>query len=69
MHQAIRHNLLLAAQFVLGLTLASNLALAVCGQSYVATALVKNTGKHGDAQLINPWGLAYGPGRPVLAQR
>jgi len=64
MSQAIRHNLLLAALLVLALTLASNPALAACGQSYTATTLVKNTGKHGDTQLINPWGLAYGPGGP-----
>jgi uncharacterized protein (TIGR03118 family) len=64
MHPAFRHNLLVAALFVLALSFASNLAWAVCGRSYVATALVKNTGKHGDTQLINPWGLVYGPGSP-----
>lgn len=28
---------------------------------YTLTTFVKNSGKHGDKQLINPWGLAYGP--------
>jgi uncharacterized protein (TIGR03118 family) len=64
MYQAFRHNLLLAALFVLAMCLVSNLALAVCGQSYAATTLVKNTGKKGDKQLINSWGLAYSPNGP-----
>jgi uncharacterized protein (TIGR03118 family) len=29
---------------------------------YTLTTLVKNSGKKADKQLINPWGLAYGPG-------
>lgn len=64
MHQAFRHNLIIAALLVLALSLASNLALAACGQAYAATTLVKNTGTHGDKQLINPWGLVYGPSSP-----
>jgi len=28
---------------------------------YTLTTFVKNSGKKGDKQLINPWGLAYGP--------
>jgi uncharacterized protein (TIGR03118 family) len=28
---------------------------------YTLKTLVKNSGKKGDKQLINPWGLAYGP--------
>src|SRR5208282_1229760 len=60
MYQAFRHNLLVAALLVLTVSLASSLAMA----QYTATTLVKNTGKKGDKQLINPWGLAYGPGGP-----
>jgi uncharacterized protein (TIGR03118 family) len=58
MRRAFRHNLLFAALLVLALSLASNLAFAECGLAYSATTLVKNTGKTGDKQLINPWGLA-----------
>lgn len=64
MYQAIRHNLIVAVLLVLALSLASNVAFAACGLAYAATTLVKNTGKHGDTQLINPWGLAYGPSAP-----
>jgi uncharacterized protein (TIGR03118 family) len=60
MHQAFRHNLLVAALLVLVLSLTSRLALA----QYTATALVQNTGKHADTQLVNPWGLVYGPSAP-----
>ena len=60
MYQAFRHNFLTAALLVLALSLVSSLALA----QYTATTLVKNTGKKGDKQLINPWGLVYGPGGP-----
>ena len=59
-HRAFRHNLFVAALLVLALTLTSSLAMA----QYTVTALVKNTGKKGDKQLINPWGLVYGPGGP-----
>ncbi|MGA2424335.1 MAG: TIGR03118 family protein [Terriglobales bacterium] len=55
-----RHNFVVAALLVLALSLASSLALA----QYAATTLVKNTGKKGDKQLINPWGLAYAPSEP-----
>jgi uncharacterized protein (TIGR03118 family) len=60
MNRASRHNFSLAALLVLALSLASIPALA----QYTATTLVKNTGKTGDKQLINPWGLVYGPGGP-----
>jgi uncharacterized protein (TIGR03118 family) len=62
MRQALRNNLVIAAALFLALFVTSNLAWAVCGLQYSATTLVKNTGKKGDTQLINPWGLAYGPG-------
>ncbi len=45
---------------VLALSVASSLAFA----QYTATTLVKSTGKKGDPDLINPWGLAYAPGEP-----
>jgi uncharacterized protein (TIGR03118 family) len=64
MRQAFRHNLLFAALLMLALSLASNLAFAECGLAYSATTLVKNTGKTGDKQLINPWGLAASPTSP-----
>ncbi|MFZ0687144.1 MAG: TIGR03118 family protein [Terriglobales bacterium] len=54
------HKLFAAALLVLALTLTSSLALA----QYTATTLVKNTGKTGDKDLVNPWGLAYGPSGP-----
>jgi uncharacterized protein (TIGR03118 family) len=60
MSHSFRHNLFVAALLVLALTLTSSLALA----QYTATTLVKNTGKTGDKQLINPWGLVYGPSGP-----
>jgi len=60
MSRAFRHNLFFAALLVLAVTLTSSVALA----QYAATTLVKNTGKKGDTQLINPWGLAYGPSAP-----
>jgi len=64
MPQAFRHNLFVAALLLFAMCLAPTLALAACGQSYAATTLVKNTGKTGDKQLINPWGLVYGPSSP-----
>ncbi|MBZ5665538.1 MAG: TIGR03118 family protein [Acidobacteriia bacterium] len=60
MHLVSRRKFVGAALLVLVLTLTSSLAFA----QYTATTLVKNTGKHGDKQLINPWGLDYGPGAP-----
>jgi uncharacterized protein (TIGR03118 family) len=57
MVQTFRHNLVAA---ILALTLTSGVALA----QYTSTMLVKNTGKKGDTQLINPWGLAYAPSAP-----
>jgi|CZLA01.1.fsa_nt_gi uncharacterized protein (TIGR03118 family) len=64
MYQAFRRNFLFGALLVLAMSLASNFALAACGLAYSATTLVKNTGKKGDKQLINPWGLVYGPSAP-----
>jgi uncharacterized protein (TIGR03118 family) len=64
MHRQFRHPLFVAALLVLALSFASNIAWAVCGQAYALTSLVKNTGKTGDKQLINPWGLVYAPGNP-----
>jgi uncharacterized protein (TIGR03118 family) len=63
MHRVSR-NLFAATLFVLTLFLAANFAWAECGQAYSATTLVKSAGKKGDKQLINPWGLAYGPSEP-----
>jgi len=60
MSQAFRRNLIAAVLLGLALPLISGMALA----QYTATTLKKNTGKGGDKQLINPWGLAYGPGAP-----
>jgi uncharacterized protein (TIGR03118 family) len=64
MSQAFRHSLVVAILIALALPIASSVALATCGQAYVATALVKNTGMKADKQLVNPWGLVYGPGNP-----
>ncbi|MGD0214323.1 MAG: TIGR03118 family protein [Terriglobales bacterium] len=59
-HRTFRHNLFVAAVLVLALSVGSSLALA----QYKATTLVKSTGKKGDPDLINPWGLAYAPSEP-----
>jgi len=56
MKQAIRRSFLVG----LALLVVSSAAFA----QYTATTLVKNTGKNGDKQLINPWGMAYAPGAP-----
>ena len=63
MHRAFRHYRSIVALFALALSLAAS---AVAAPHYINTALVKNTGtgKHIDPQMINPWGLAYGPGNP-----
>src|SRR5258708_9100660 len=63
MPQTFRHSLLFAA--VLGLMLSPGSSTAFA-QHYGKTALVRNTGtaKHIDPQLVNRWGLAYGPGSP-----
>jgi len=63
MRQTFRHNLVLAAALGLMQSLGSSTAFA---QHYVKTALVKNLApaKHVDPQLVNPWGLVYGPGSP-----
>lgn len=60
MPQAFRRNLIAAAVIALALSIAAGTAFA----QYTATTLVKNTGKKGDTQLINPWGLVYGPSAP-----
>jgi uncharacterized protein (TIGR03118 family) len=63
MYRTSRHNLLLAAVLGLMLSLAASTAFA---QHYVNSMLVKNLApaKHVDPQMINPWGLVYGPGSP-----
>jgi uncharacterized protein (TIGR03118 family) len=63
MYQMFRHNLLVATLLVLALSLVSTHAFA---QHYVKSLLVKNLApaKHVDPQLVNPWGLVYGPGSP-----
>jgi uncharacterized protein (TIGR03118 family) len=63
MYLTFRDNLLLAAVLGLTLSLATSTAFA---QHYVNATLVKNLApaKHVDAQLVNPWGLVYGPGSP-----
>lgn len=57
MSQSLRRNLISAAILALILSLAVGTAFA----QYTAKTLLKNTGKKGDKDLINPWGLAYGP--------
>ncbi len=64
MAQTFPRTPLAAALLVLALSFASNLAVASCGLAYSSTALVKNTGKKGDKQLLNPWGLAASPSSP-----
>jgi uncharacterized protein (TIGR03118 family) len=64
MTQGIRRNVVNVAALVVVAALLSASAMAACGQAYTATTLVKNTGKKGDKQLINPWGLAYAPSNP-----
>lgn len=60
MSQVFRRKLIAALVVGLALSIVSSSALA----QYTATTLVKNTGKKGDKQLINPWGMAYGPNNP-----
>jgi uncharacterized protein (TIGR03118 family) len=57
MSQSLRRNLISAAILAVVLSFTAGTAFA----QYTLTTLVKNTGKKGDKQLINPWGLAYGP--------
>lgn len=63
MYQTFRHNFLFAALLGLTLSLATSTVFA---QHYVNAALVKNLApaKHVDPQLVNAWGLVYGPGSP-----
>ena len=63
MHRASRLSISIATLLALVLLQAAS---AVAAPHYINTALVKNTGtaKHIDPQMINPWGLAYGPGNP-----
>src|SRR5208282_172720 len=67
-YPVFRRNLVIAALLLLALSLSlsltTNLASAACGQFYTAKTLVKNTGTKADKQLINPWGLVYGPSAP-----
>jgi uncharacterized protein (TIGR03118 family) len=64
MSQAFRQHLFVAALHVLALSLVSSSALAQ--HHYVKSVLVKNLApaKNVDSQLVNPWGLVYGPGSP-----
>jgi len=64
MKRSTRISLSIAALLVLALSLTSSAAWAVCGLQYAAKTLVKNTGKTGDPQLVNPWGLTYAPSAP-----
>jgi uncharacterized protein (TIGR03118 family) len=64
MKQTLRNHLSKTALLVLALSFVSSTAMAVCGLQYSITPLVKNTGKKGDKQLINPWGIADGPSAP-----
>ncbi|HTR25994.1 MAG TPA: TIGR03118 family protein [Terriglobales bacterium] len=57
MSQSFRRKAIFAFIVVLVLSLAASTAFA----QYTLKTLVKNSGKNGDKQLINPWGLAYGP--------
>ncbi|MGB7642067.1 MAG: TIGR03118 family protein [Terriglobales bacterium] len=57
MSQAFRRLLMSAAMLLLVLSVTASTAFA----QYTLTTFVKNSGKKGDKQLINPWGLAYGP--------
>jgi uncharacterized protein (TIGR03118 family) len=63
MYRTFRHTLVHAAVLGLMLSLGSSTAFA---QYYLKSVLVKNLApaKHVDAQLVNPWGLVYGPGMP-----
>ena len=58
MSHVFRRNLISAAIVAVVLSFAVGTAFA----QYTLTTFVKNSGKNGDKQLINPWGLAYGPG-------
>jgi len=57
MFQSFGRKLTLASIVVLFFSFAAGTASA----QYTLKTLVKNSGKKGDKQLINPWGLAYGP--------
>ncbi|MFZ3342141.1 MAG: TIGR03118 family protein [Terriglobales bacterium] len=57
MSQSFRRSLVSAAILAFILSILVGAAFA----QYTSTTLAKNTGKKGDKQLINPWGLAYGP--------
>jgi len=60
MSYAFRRHLFALAIVGLALSLASTSAFA----QYTNIALVKSTGKKGDKDLINPWGMAIAPGGP-----
>ena len=57
MSQSVRRSLVSTVIVALILSIGVGTAFA----QYKLTTLVKNSGKEGDKQLINPWGLAYGP--------
>jgi uncharacterized protein (TIGR03118 family) len=63
MYHAYRHSLFVTVLLGLALSLASS---AAYGQYYQNRFLVKNSGtaKHIDPDMVNAWGLVYGPGGP-----
>jgi len=63
MYHAYRHSLFVTVLLGLALFLASS---AAYGQYYQNRFLVKNSGtaKHIDPDMVNAWGLVYGPGGP-----
>jgi uncharacterized protein (TIGR03118 family) len=63
MYHAYRHSLFVTMLLGLALSLASS---AAYGQYYQNRFLVKNSGtaKHIDPDMVNAWGLVYGPGGP-----
>src|ERR1700686_1875086 len=63
MYQTYRHRLFVSVLLGLALSLVSS---AAYGQYYQNRFLVKNSGtaKHIDPDMVNAWGLVYGPGGP-----
>lgn len=60
MSQSLRRNLISAVLLALVVSLVAGTALA----QYKAKTIDSSSGTKADPQLINPWGLAYGPGQP-----
>jgi uncharacterized protein (TIGR03118 family) len=63
MNHVSRRSLLARASVALVLALLSGSALAQYRRSNLVTNLPTGAKHTGDTQLINPWGLAYGPGK------